>query len=644
MISLPRAVGSLALVALSSGLVSAATQREIDAAIQRGTEYLKGQFKNGAGPRGDSYGIGPTALVGIALLEAKVPASDPAMQAIAAAVREASYKETKTYQLSLCLLFLDRLEDPADVPRIQMLAVRLLAGQNSQGGWGYECVDGVPQVEEQRLRAGLKVNQLVGGSGEKPTPPPKDSKDISKDHRKKPSGGKLHPEIEKYAAALWSRRTTDRGDDNSNTQFGVLAVWAARKHGVPVEPALELLEKRFIATQTPQGGWGYNGTLMSVGFNATPAMTCAGLLGLSVGVARREERRLQAEAARKEAAAAAKNKDPKNDDPFFNPPPKPDPKKKAADPRRVAHPGDVAIQRGLIWLGAYLGGGNPRGPGGGFGGAGDRNLYFLWSLERVGVIYGLDKIGGVDWYAAGADYLVRSQGPDGSWAGNYSGEIDTSFAVLFLTKSNVARDLTSKVQKDANNVELRAGTRKAPTESRPAVAEPSPSSKPPGPGVNPLPRPVEDAIGKQAGELVNAPAAGWAKALEQARDGKGADYTKALVLAIHRLEGDRKKQAREALAERLTRMSAETLRGMIKTDDAELRRGAVLACAMRDDKSHVPDLIDRLADDEDLVVRAARAGLKSLTGQDFGPASDASKADRKVAADKWRAWWTKQKK
>ena len=77
----------------------------------------------------------------------------------------------------------------------------------------------------------------------------------------------------------------------------------------------------------------------------------------------------------------------------------------------------------------------------------------------------------------------------------------------------------------------------------------------------------------------------------------------------------------------------------------ELRRAAALACAMKDDKTHIPDLIDRLALDEDTVVRAARAGLKSLSGgKDFGPEPGYTKLDRAVAVEEWTAWWAKQKK
>jgi HEAT repeat protein len=91
-------------------------------------------------------------------------------------------------------------------------------------------------------------------------------------------------------------------------------------------------------------------------------------------------------------------------------------------------------------------------------------------------------------------------------------------------------------------------------------------------------------------------------------------------------------------------MTPETLREMMKNDDAELRRAAVLAAAMKDDKAHVPDLIARLADDDELVVRAARAGLKSLSdGRDFGPPPGATRLQRETSAKAWREWWAGRK-
>lgn len=627
-------------VTVGAGRAAAADAKAIDSAVQRGADFLKSRYKGGLaaatiGNNAGKHGIGPVALAGIALLEAKVPANDPIIRGIAAAVREASYRETQTYQTSLCLIFLDRLEDPADVPLIQMLALRLVWGQSGNGGWSYYCVDNVPAETERWLRESLKNNQLVGGNGPAPAAPGKEPVPVTR-------GVRLHPALEKYAAALQNGKKPSLAADNSNTQFALLAVWIARKHGVPVEPTLDAVEKMFLLTQDQQsGGWGYTpGAPLAAGMGDSPAMTCAGLLGLATGVARREERR-----ARTPKEPVAAPKDPKAKDPFFNPPTRPAAKKPADPPREAQTP---AVRAGFARLGALFAA-RLRGvqfePIGGSE-AFDRDLYFLWSLERVGVIYGVDKIGGLDWYTVGSDLLVRTQGQDGSWgsAGSYGPEVCTSFALLFLSKADIARDLSSRVKKDPANSELRSGTSAPPAEPAPGPKPSGTATTTPNTTPKPLPVPVEDESGKLAAQLTLAGDADWMKALARVRDAKGGDYTKALVIAIHRLDGDRKKEARDALAERLTRMSAATLRAMAKAEDAELRRGAVLACAMRDDRAHAPDLIDRLADDADLVVRAARAGLKSLSGgQDFGPKPGATKAERKAAADAWRAWWAAQK-
>src|SRR5262249_51219022 len=88
--------------------------------------------------------------------------------------------------------------------------------------------------------------------------------------------------------------------DNSNTQFAILALWIARRKGIPVETALQRIDNRFRTTQGPDGAWLYQ----PVGPQAArdpmaarmemmmrehagpsyspPAMTCAGLLGLAL--------------------------------------------------------------------------------------------------------------------------------------------------------------------------------------------------------------------------------------------------------------------------------------------------------------------------------------------------------------------------
>src|SRR5262249_23637374 len=99
-----------------------------------------------------------------------------------------------------------------------------------------------------------------------------------------------------------------------------------------------------------------------------------------------------------------------------------------------------------------------------------------------------------------------------------------------------------------------------------------------------------------------------------------------------KLEGETKRLAREALADRLTRMKATTLREYLKEKDPELRRAAAIAAGQKDARDLVPELIG-LLDDHDSVRSAARAALKAIAGNDLG--------DR---PEPGRIWWKKQAK
>ncbi|AMV29774.1 hypothetical protein VT84_35605 [Gemmata sp. SH-PL17] len=280
----------------------------------------------------------------------------------------------------------------------------------------------------------------------------------------------------------------------------------------------------------------------------------------------------------------------------------------------------------------------------------DADLYFFWSLERVGVIYGVDKIGDVDWYDFGANALIATQRGDGSWVGRsgHGTDVDTAFAILFLSRSNLVRDLAAKVQRNPANAELRANAAPpAPDDSVGAKPEPGTKPEPPAkptPGtVEPPGKPValappstpKPTLGTTASEiaieLTRTSNADWEATLKRVREAKGQENTGALLAVIPLLEGERKATAREALAERLCRMTPISLRGMLKAEDVELRRGAALACAMKDDKNHIPDLIDALSDKNEAVAKAARAGLKSLTEKDF------------ATANEWREWYASRK-
>ena len=245
---------------------------------------------------------------------------------------------------------------------------------------------------------------------------------------------KLHPEAARYYAAVRQAIRGGRpngGTDNSNTQFGLIAMWVAARHGVPAEDAFALIEARFLTSQnTGDGGWGYSHAAGGRE-QSTAAMTCAGLLGLAVGQARGN-------------VGAMRSKEPTDpNDPFFNPK-KGDGKGAVPDggPKPiVAADRKRAIDMGLKAVGAVIrqtGGAKAPPPGDqpgvpvpGLGGGGQGGLnafvglgneyYLLWSVERVAMAFALDSIGDVDWYDWGCNHLLPMQQPDGSWGEGAAG-------------------------------------------------------------------------------------------------------------------------------------------------------------------------------------------------------------------------------
>ena len=108
----------------------------------KGVKYLKDhQNVNGTWGVGAVQSVGYTALPGLTLLECGVSPKDPAVQKAAGFVRKHIPNLTghhETYELSLAILFLDRLGETTDKALIRTMALRLVAGQTAAGGWSYE--------------------------------------------------------------------------------------------------------------------------------------------------------------------------------------------------------------------------------------------------------------------------------------------------------------------------------------------------------------------------------------------------------------------------------------------------------------------------------------------------------------------------
>ncbi|MEK7468218.1 MAG: HEAT repeat domain-containing protein [Planctomycetota bacterium] len=228
---------------------------------------------------------------------------------------------------------------------------------------------------------------------------PPGKKEPPADEESGPGGGKKKGPRRKIPIS-WHAGPRGEGGDNSNTQFAILGLRATMEAGceVPRQVWERSLDWFYKAQEKPYGGWGYviGGTTMS--------MTCGGTCSITIC--------LHA-LGKNEAILAGK-------------------------PLEV-----VQIKNGVDWLDKNWMDLNPKtaafGHGGGWG-----FYYQLYSLERVGMIVGLEKIGEHDWYAEGRDGLLAAQGDNGAWGEN---PIDTAFAILFLKRATRGFEISPQDEK-----------------------------------------------------------------------------------------------------------------------------------------------------------------------------------------------------
>jgi hypothetical protein len=383
---IPLALLCCAMCAAPAAAQSRALQLKINKAIDHGVEHLRGTFRDSRVEHAkfDSFTIGMTSLAAWTLLETGTPSEDPLIKTAAVYLRHAAVRAKQTYDLATALLFFDRLGRPGDEALIQGIALRLLAGQRRNGGWSYGS-EASPVVEanvENYLRAA--ANNWRKNTGKAPRAPQE-----------------LPVAVQQMLQAIAQQPPNDLASaglpsDGSNTQFAMLALWVARRHGIPVDAALLRVGDLFRKTQIKNGGWPYR--LLPGDESTRITMTCAGVLAIAL-----------------EHGVAKKHK-----------------------VKRPPLAEDDAANKGLYLVGDFLA--TPEqnsrlleSPG---------NLYyFLFTMERMAVVYDLKTIGDVDWYLWGAEKLVKDQTKSGKWEGLYD-VADTCFALLFLKRANVARDLT----------------------------------------------------------------------------------------------------------------------------------------------------------------------------------------------------------
>ena len=197
------------------------------------------------------------------------------------------------------------------------------------------------------------------------------------------------------------------GGDLSNTQYAALGLWSAERAGAEVPRRVwSELAQALRAYRNQDGGFAY-----STGSDAaTGSMTAAGIGTLAICADR--------------LAGAGLS----------------DPKRK----QRLRE----AIDEGVAWLERRFSvSKNPV--------SGGWLYYYLYGLERVGGLTGLNFIGEHDWYAEGARELLERQKPDGSWSDGTLAEgevVSTAFALLFLKRAT--RPVSPRKEKREGSLNL----------------------------------------------------------------------------------------------------------------------------------------------------------------------------------------------
>jgi hypothetical protein len=425
-------LGILGLFAQSGFAQSSDTYVQVEASRQKGIEYLKSQQLEDGSWEFPAHNVGITALCGLSLIENGIPISDPIIEKAQRYILT-NYDDVKqTYDLTLAILFLSRVGDRDNRKPIRDMAARLVAGQNVDGGWHYSC----PGATQSIL--------------------------VDDNEKIKPMAGK---------------------GDNSCTQFAVLGLWVSSRWGVNVDTVMMKVAERFVATQRTDGGWPYQhedkpkktedgGTTPPASSASTeggqskvepssPSMTFAGLFCLTVARATRMRAELNGVKVPKPVVKPKPKPKPKA------PAGTPEPAPAAADPLEsnlveVEDPGkeaktlaeDPIFEKGLTKAGQFAGTmstGSAR--------------YFLWSVERMGVILGVDKFGATDWFEKGSAALIASQAEDGSWKSSneaWGALADTSFAILFLRKANLGSDISRLLEGEPAKPFLNASQKEKP--------------------------------------------------------------------------------------------------------------------------------------------------------------------------------------
>lgn len=192
--------------------------------------------------------------------------------------------------------------------------------------------------------------------------------------------------------------------DNSNTQYALLGLYAAKQAGVSIEDdKWRLIQEYYSSTQKTEsptsGYWSYHNAKFgdkSASFTMSVAGVC-GLIIAGMGLNASEQQLDEATGVARNCGEYAEN---------------------------------TAFAKGMNWVAAHFNFDSP---------SAKSKYYNFYGIERLGRLSGQRFIGPHDWYREGCENLLRKQNPDGSFGQSGQGidsvqTVATAFALLFLSK------------------------------------------------------------------------------------------------------------------------------------------------------------------------------------------------------------------
>jgi hypothetical protein len=297
-------------------------------------------------------------------------------------------------------MILEELDRVKYQEEIWKCAQFLVDNQNAQGFWSYGKPTTYPALPRP-VPTGSAGKAVATPAAAKPAP-----RGVI-DFGQPPAGVRVKPPVRQYLEV--KKQGTGGGHDNSNSQYAALGLRACHDAGILLpKEVVERAEKAWRECQTegrkgksadaptaggtaPPEGWDYGGGRQPYG-----SMTAGGLGSLVIYLY------IQGK-------------------PWMK---------------------DPDVLSGLAWLEEnFTVEENPVAKP-------QWHLYYLYALERAGVLYGTEWIGKRPWYAEGAAYLIGSQNADGSWdaKGRSNPTYSTCFAILFLRRAT--RPLTDVASVD----------------------------------------------------------------------------------------------------------------------------------------------------------------------------------------------------